>query len=305
MSAPPEAGTRGTGAAADHERQPGGDVTAGSPNDIQQQATGTWASAPLEVAELVHLVGTTYETVLFNRSLHVTLRKLCRRIANFVSCDRTSIFLLDGGRFRGSANFGNPPELDEQFAASEIPQDAAVVDALARAQQPITITDRATSALAPSPPAVAADVKWLTIAPVCDRQASLIGLLTAEHRDGGSSLQVHSEIIGAAAHLVALAVILDRGAAESFDRRPGPATAPSAAWIRSALSDREWEVLELIARGHTNEEAARQLDVSVRTIESHRAALMSKLDVSTRAGLIRAAEAAGIVVFSASRTERR
>jgi two-component system, NarL family, response regulator NreC len=53
------------------------------------------------------------------------------------------------------------------------------------------------------------------------------------------------------------------------------------------LSDREVEVLRQIALGHTNNEIADQLCLSVRTIESHRAHIQQKLGVSTRSELVR------------------
>ena len=55
----------------------------------------------------------------------------------------------------------------------------------------------------------------------------------------------------------------------------------------AALSERELEVLRLIALGHTNNEIAEQLCLSVRTIESHRAHIQQKLGVSTRSKLVR------------------
>jgi two-component system response regulator NreC len=53
------------------------------------------------------------------------------------------------------------------------------------------------------------------------------------------------------------------------------------------LSERELEVLRLIALGHTNNEIAAQLFLSVRTVETHRAHIQQKLGVSTRAELVR------------------
>ena len=52
------------------------------------------------------------------------------------------------------------------------------------------------------------------------------------------------------------------------------------------LSDREREVLSLLALGHTNHEIAQKLVVSVRTVESHRAHILTKLRLSTRAELV-------------------
>ena len=53
------------------------------------------------------------------------------------------------------------------------------------------------------------------------------------------------------------------------------------------LTEREVEVLRLIALGHTNTEIADQLYLSVRTIESHRAHIQQKLGRTTRAELVR------------------
>lgn len=53
------------------------------------------------------------------------------------------------------------------------------------------------------------------------------------------------------------------------------------------LSEREREVLRLLALGHTNQEIAKALYISVRTAETHRAHIMQKLRLSTRAELVR------------------
>jgi two-component system response regulator NreC len=59
------------------------------------------------------------------------------------------------------------------------------------------------------------------------------------------------------------------------------------------LSDREHEVLHLLALGHTNQEIAKLLFISIRTAETHRARIMQKLELSTRAEIVRYALAAG------------
>jgi two-component system, NarL family, response regulator NreC len=53
------------------------------------------------------------------------------------------------------------------------------------------------------------------------------------------------------------------------------------------LSEREHEILRLLALGHTNQEIAADLYLSVRTVETHRAHIMQKLRISTRAELVR------------------
>jgi two-component system response regulator NreC len=61
------------------------------------------------------------------------------------------------------------------------------------------------------------------------------------------------------------------------------------------LSERELEVLQLIARGHTNREIAERLFLSVRTIESHRARLQRKLELTRRSELVEYALERGLV----------
>jgi len=62
-----------------------------------------------------------------------------------------------------------------------------------------------------------------------------------------------------------------------------------------ALSDRETEIVKLIALGHTNGEIAEQLFLSIRTVESHRANIQSKLKLNGRAELVRYALDQGLV----------
>ena len=61
------------------------------------------------------------------------------------------------------------------------------------------------------------------------------------------------------------------------------------------LSDREREVLRLLALGYTNQEIAKQLFISVRTAETHRAHVMQKLRLASRAELVHYALAHGLL----------
>jgi len=61
------------------------------------------------------------------------------------------------------------------------------------------------------------------------------------------------------------------------------------------LSDREREVLRLLALGHTNQEIAKMLYISVRTAETHRAHIMQKLGLTSRAQLVSYALAEGLL----------
>jgi two-component system response regulator NreC len=66
------------------------------------------------------------------------------------------------------------------------------------------------------------------------------------------------------------------------------------------LSEREREVLRLLALGHTNQEIAEKLYISVRTAESHRAHIMQKLRLATRAELVRYALSQGLLTDDGS-----
>ena len=76
------------------------------------------------------------------------------------------------------------------------------------------------------------------------------------------------------------------GARVAAEPPPGPP---------DGLSEREVEVLRLIALGHTNGEIAEQLYLSVRTVETHRAHIQQKLRLGTRSELVRYALDHGLV----------
>ena len=61
------------------------------------------------------------------------------------------------------------------------------------------------------------------------------------------------------------------------------------------LSPREREVLQLVAEGKTTKEVAGLLGISVKTAESHRTRIMSKLDIHETAGLVRYAIRRGLI----------
>lgn len=67
-------------------------------------------------------------------------------------------------------------------------------------------------------------------------------------------------------------------------------THASTASLAEPLTPREIEVLQLIAQGHTNRQTANILSISIRTVESHRANLMSKLGLHSRVEMVRYAK---------------
>jgi DNA-binding NarL/FixJ family response regulator len=77
----------------------------------------------------------------------------------------------------------------------------------------------------------------------------------------------------------------------------------SAGGAGSQITDREREVLILIAEGLSNKEIATRLDVGVRTVETHRERIMRKLNIHSVAGLTKYAISNGLVTLS-SHAER-
>jgi two-component system response regulator NreC len=81
--------------------------------------------------------------------------------------------------------------------------------------------------------------------------------------------------------------------ARGHEVRPVLRDSPAAGQPRP-LSRREAEVLRLLAQGHTNQEAADRLAVSIKTIETHRKRLSDKLGLKSRAELFRFAVESGL-----------
>jgi two-component system response regulator NreC len=98
------------------------------------------------------------------------------------------------------------------------------------------------------------------------KEAADVEVVAAVREVAGGGRYVHPEL---GARLIAA----DADAARKAEEDP--------------LSDREREVLRLLALGHTNQEIAKQLFISVRTAETHRAHIMQKLRLSSRAELVR------------------
>jgi DNA-binding NarL/FixJ family response regulator len=61
------------------------------------------------------------------------------------------------------------------------------------------------------------------------------------------------------------------------------------------LSMRQREVLQLVAEGHTTKDIAQRLNLSVKTVETHRAQLMERLDIHDVPGLVRFAMRVGLI----------
>ena len=82
-------------------------------------------------------------------------------------------------------------------------------------------------------------------------------------------------------------------AAGFFDVRPTRAGRQSSSITEPELTDREADVLKLVALGFTNKEIERKFDLGVKTIETYKARGAEKLGLNTRAELVRYASVQG------------
>jgi DNA-binding NarL/FixJ family response regulator len=70
---------------------------------------------------------------------------------------------------------------------------------------------------------------------------------------------------------------------------------PNGSPALEPLSERERDIVHLLALGYTNQEIGRKLFISVRTVDTHRAHIMRKLELETRAELVMFALANGVI----------
>lgn len=81
---------------------------------------------------------------------------------------------------------------------------------------------------------------------------------------------------------------------ESYVHKPGEGETSKP---KRLLTPREREILQLIAEGHLHHQIAERLNISVRTVDTHRQNIMKKLDIHDTAGLVTYAIKNGIVIM--------
>ncbi len=90
-------------------------------------------------------------------------------------------------------------------------------------------------------------------------------------------------------------LVLDPEVARTAMEEGGPASPGSATDLYDALTDREKQVLKLVAEGRSNKEVAEVLGISVKTAMTHREHVMVKLGVHNRTELVRFALKKGVI----------
>jgi DNA-binding NarL/FixJ family response regulator len=104
-----------------------------------------------------------------------------------------------------------------------------------------------------------------------------------------------TELISAIRAVARGRVFIDFGSKSTLQGVLGHAAPAGAPTPLDALSEREREVLADVAKGHTNQQVADRLGLSVKTVESYRARLMKKLGLKRRADLVRLAIEMGVL----------
>jgi two-component system response regulator NreC len=82
---------------------------------------------------------------------------------------------------------------------------------------------------------------------------------------------------------------------EALFKDLSPHARPLHPGLETTLTPREIEILRFLARGYTNRQIAQELNISPRTVEGHRASLVSKLGFSSRVELLNYAEKHGLL----------
>ena len=116
-----------------------------------------------------------------------------------------------------------------------------------------------------------------------DNETLVQGLLKAGARGYLLKADAKSHLIEAIASLASHRPFFTKGVSDSLLDvfMAGPEKAISA------ITSRERSVVQLIAEGHSNKEAARVLNISLKTVETHRATIMRKLQIASSADLVR------------------
>jgi DNA-binding NarL/FixJ family response regulator len=104
-----------------------------------------------------------------------------------------------------------------------------------------------------------------------------------------------AELVAAIRAVLRGGLVLDPDIARDAVREPGTPTVDGVPDAYESLTDREKQVLKLVAEGHSNKEVAGLLNISVKTAMSHREHVMTKLQVHNRTELIRFALRTGVI----------
>ncbi|MET9893488.1 response regulator transcription factor [Streptomyces sp. NPDC006465] len=127
-----------------------------------------------------------------------------------------------------------------------------------------------------------------------DDDQALIGALRAGARGYLLKGADRTEIVRAVLAVASGSAVYGEATAQRISAFFTQARRDYVAQIFPELTSRESELLELVAQGHTNDEIARRLFLSEKTVRNHVAAIMNKLGTNNRAATVAKARDAGL-----------
>ncbi|MEU4170820.1 response regulator transcription factor [Streptomyces sp. NPDC026665] len=127
-----------------------------------------------------------------------------------------------------------------------------------------------------------------------DDDQALIGALRAGARGYLLKGADRTEIVRAVLAVASGSAVYGEATAQRISAFFTQARRDYVAQIFPELTSRESELLELVAQGHTNDDIARRLFLSEKTVRNHVAAIMNKLGTSNRAATVARARDAGL-----------
>ncbi|NNC81119.1 MAG: sensor histidine kinase [Acidimicrobiales bacterium] len=150
------------------------------------------------------------EALSSSQPLAERLTKVCEETAIAVGCDRSSIFVLKGNYFHATYNFGNPPDIAENFSRFKVRRDDGVIAEAIEARSFVRIntarTDPRTGNIAD-----AARIDSIVIAPMFGDAFDPIGFMTAEFNEGfGYFDELSAEVVLGAARVAQGAMMTAR-----------------------------------------------------------------------------------------------
>ncbi len=135
---------------------------------------------------------------------------ICKSTVELLGCDRSSIFLLDGGYYRGKHNYGNPPDIVKFFDRHRVRLDDPLISRAIETRSFVLENRAADGELMNRDTARRARIRSIVIAPLFHPSENAIGFLTAEYNENpGTFTETMSTLVLGAASLAQIAIARD------------------------------------------------------------------------------------------------
>lgn len=143
--------------------------------------------------------------------LEVRLPDMCRRTAELIGCDRSSIFLREGQYYQAKYNYGNPPDIAALFPQHKVRlHDPLIVQAMTT-RNCVVVNDALHSPLMNVRTAILARIQAIVVAPFLDDSGEPMGFITAEYNEHpGSFTELTASLVLGLAKAVEMTLITDR-----------------------------------------------------------------------------------------------